>query len=174
MDASSGQPWSSSIEIVPLGSFRRKTQGFRPRSWGEATFIAFDRNALYRRCRGSLERQTSNSSCSPALEHPWTFLIARLLRTDGDTHPALLPSFKGWHAVRDALFSRSRSHRMHCAHRHRLSRRGPILAFQEVKIEPTDTRIPCTSASNRSNGRIYPDAIKDLISEIEGCAAMKG
>ena len=40
-----------------------------------------------------------------------------------NTHPALLPAFKGWHAVDDALGLRGEGHRLHRARRHRGGRR---------------------------------------------------
>ena len=56
-----------------------------------------------------------------------------------NTHPALLPSFKGWHAVRDALEAgvKVTGCTVHLAI-HEVDA-GPILAQEAVPVEPDDT-----------------------------------
>ena len=94
---------------------------------------------------------------------PWPgsgpFSPHRLLVYPGrvlNTHPALLPAFKGCHAVRDALAAgvKVTGCTVHVATDE--VDEGPILAQEAVQVEPSDTGRRSTSGSRRSNGGCIP------------------
>ena len=80
-----------------------------------------------------------------------------------NTHPALLPAFKGWHAVEDALESgvQVTGCTVHFA---RLDvDDGPILAQEAVSVLSDDTVETLHERIKDVERRLYPRAIKELL-----------
>ena len=80
-----------------------------------------------------------------------------------NTHPALLPAFKGWHAVRDALAAgvATTGCTVHIATLEVDS--GPILAQQEVAVLPDDDEASLHERIKEVERRIYPATIKAVM-----------
>lgn len=80
-----------------------------------------------------------------------------------NTHPALLPAFKGWHAVRDALAAgvRTTGCTVHIATLEVDS--GPILAQEEVAILEGDDEATLHERIKEVERRIYPATIKAVM-----------
>jgi len=80
-----------------------------------------------------------------------------------NTHPALLPSFKGWHAVRDAL---DYGVKVTGCTVHIVTEEmdvGPILAQEAVSVLPDDTEETLHERIKAVERRIFPTAIKDFL-----------
>src|SRR4051812_1483772 len=80
-----------------------------------------------------------------------------------NTHPALLPAFKGWHAVDDALAAgvKVTGCTVHLA---RLEvDEGPILAQEAVPVLPDDTVETLHERIKEVERRIYPEVLRKLI-----------
>jgi phosphoribosylglycinamide formyltransferase-1 len=80
-----------------------------------------------------------------------------------NTHPALLPAFKGWHAVEDALDAgvKVTGCTVHVA---RLEvDDGPILAQEAVTVLPGDTVESLHERIKAVERRIYPAVLRELI-----------
>ncbi len=80
-----------------------------------------------------------------------------------NTHPALLPSFKGWHAVRDALeFGvKVTGTTVHLVTEDVDS--GPILAQEAVTVRDDDTEATLHERIKQVERRLYPDVIERLV-----------
>ena len=80
-----------------------------------------------------------------------------------NTHPALLPSFKGWHGVRDALDAgvKVTGCTVHVATE--AVDHGPILAQEAVAVLPDDTVDSLHERIKVVERRIYVAAIADII-----------
>jgi len=80
-----------------------------------------------------------------------------------NTHPALLPSFKGWHAVRDALdFGvKVTGPTVHLVTEDVDS--GPILAQEAVPVLEGDTEETLHERIKEVERRLYPDVIEKLV-----------
>jgi phosphoribosylglycinamide formyltransferase-1 len=80
-----------------------------------------------------------------------------------NTHPALLPSFKGWHAVRDALeFGvKVTGPTVHLVTEDVDS--GPILAQEAVTVRDDDTEETLHERIKEVERRLYPDVIERLV-----------
>ncbi len=79
-----------------------------------------------------------------------------------NTHPALLPAFKGWHAVDDALAAgvKVTGCTVHLA---RLEvDEGPILAQEAVPVFPDDTVETLHERIKEVERRIYPEVLRQL------------
>ena len=82
-----------------------------------------------------------------------------------NTHPALLPAFKGWHAVDDALAMgvKVTGCTVHLA---RLEvDEGPILAQEAVPVLPDDTVESLHERIKEVERRIYPEVLRALIAD---------
>jgi phosphoribosylglycinamide formyltransferase-1 len=84
-----------------------------------------------------------------------------------NTHPALLPAFKGWHAVADALAAGVpvTGCTVHIATL--AVDEGPILAQEEVPVLPGDTVATLHERIKAVERRLYPATIRRFL-ELEG------
>jgi phosphoribosylglycinamide formyltransferase 1 len=82
-----------------------------------------------------------------------------------NTHPALLPAFKGWHAVRDALALgvKVTGTTVHIATE--AVDDGPILAQEAVPVLPDDTEDTLHERIKQVERRLYPATIRQFIQE---------
>jgi len=89
-----------------------------------------------------------------------------------NTHPALLPAFPGWHAVRDALAAgvAVTGCTVHLATLDMDA--GPILAQAEVRIEAGDTEERLHERIKAVERRLYPETIRRVIAQIEETGAI--
>ena len=80
-----------------------------------------------------------------------------------NTHPALLPAFKGWHAVDDALAAgvKITGCTVHIATPEVDA--GPILAQEAVRVLPGDTKETLHERIKEVERRLYVQTIKELI-----------
>jgi phosphoribosylglycinamide formyltransferase-1 len=81
-----------------------------------------------------------------------------------NTHPALLPAFKGWHAVADALAAgvTTTGCTVHIATVE--VDEGPILAQEEVAVLPGDTVESLHERIKSVERRLYPETIRRFLS----------
>ena len=80
-----------------------------------------------------------------------------------NTHPALLPAFKGWHAVHDA-FAAGVKVTGCTVHYARLDvDDGPILAQEAVPVLPDDTVETLHERIKTVERRLYPAVLHELI-----------
>jgi phosphoribosylglycinamide formyltransferase-1 len=80
-----------------------------------------------------------------------------------NSHPALLPAFKGWHAVRDALAAgvKVTGTTIHVVTEE--LDEGPILAQEAVVVADGDTEATLHERIKQVERRLYPDTIKRVI-----------
>jgi phosphoribosylglycinamide formyltransferase-1 len=80
-----------------------------------------------------------------------------------NTHPALLPAFKGWHAVDDALAAgvKVTGCTVHIATVE--VDEGPILAQEPVPVWPDDTKETLHERIKTVERRLYPETIRTFI-----------
>jgi phosphoribosylglycinamide formyltransferase-1 len=80
-----------------------------------------------------------------------------------NTHPALLPAFPGWHAVRDALAAgvKVTGITVHVATLDVDA--GPILAQEPVKVEPDDTEETLHERIKEVERQLFPATIKRIL-----------
>jgi phosphoribosylglycinamide formyltransferase-1 len=83
-----------------------------------------------------------------------------------NTHPALLPAFPGWHAVRDALAAgvHETGTTVHVAHLEMDT--GPILAQAAVAILPDDTEESLHERIKAVERTLYPATIRTFIDDL--------
>ena len=80
-----------------------------------------------------------------------------------NTHPALLPAFKGWHAVEDA-FAAGVKVTGCTVHLARLDvDDGPILAQEAVPVLPDDTADSLHERIKAVERRLYPRTVREFI-----------
>jgi phosphoribosylglycinamide formyltransferase-1 len=82
-----------------------------------------------------------------------------------NTHPALLPSFKGWHAVRDALAYgvKITGCTVHVATLEVDA--GPILAQEAVAVLPGDDEESLHERIKAVERRLYPKTIREVLAD---------
>lgn len=82
-----------------------------------------------------------------------------------NTHPALLPAFKGWHAVDDALAFgvKVTGCTVHVATLEVDA--GPILAQEAVPVLPGDTAAELHERIKQVERRLYPDTIRAVLAD---------
>ncbi|MGH9305532.1 MAG: phosphoribosylglycinamide formyltransferase [Acidimicrobiales bacterium] len=87
-----------------------------------------------------------------------------------NTHPALLPAFKGWHAVAEALAAgvKVTGCTVHVATLE--TDEGPILAQEAVPVLPGDTEESLHERIKAVERRIYPITIEEFIQAEEAVA----
>ena len=84
-----------------------------------------------------------------------------------NTHPALLPSFKGWHAVRDAL---DYGVKVTGCTVHLVDTgvdTGPIIAQRVVMVEPGDDEDSLHERIKQTEWRLLPEVVNRLVTN--GC-----
>ncbi|MBM3673014.1 MAG: phosphoribosylglycinamide formyltransferase [Actinobacteria bacterium] len=83
-----------------------------------------------------------------------------------NTHPSLLPAFKGWHAVRDALAAGVdvTGCTVHLATLE--VDEGPILAQQEVPVLPDDTEESLHERIKEVERDLYPQVIRQQLEQV--------
>ncbi|HET9059596.1 MAG TPA: phosphoribosylglycinamide formyltransferase [Acidimicrobiales bacterium] len=88
-----------------------------------------------------------------------------------NTHPALLPAFKGWHAVRAALDAgvSVTGTTVHIATEQVDD--GPVLAQQEVPVLPGDTEESLHERIKSVERRLYPATIKAFVAQLSAQGA---
>jgi phosphoribosylglycinamide formyltransferase-1 len=88
-----------------------------------------------------------------------------------NTHPALLPAFRGWHAVRDALAARVEvtGCTVHVATIEVDD--GPVLAQETVPVLAGDTEETLHERIKEVERRLYPATVRRVLDEL---AAAKG
>jgi phosphoribosylglycinamide formyltransferase 1 len=84
-----------------------------------------------------------------------------------NTHPALLPAFKGWHAVRDALAAgvKVTGTTVHVATAE--VDEGPILAQRAVDVHDDDTEDTLHERIKQVERQLYPETIRAYLQQIE-------
>jgi phosphoribosylglycinamide formyltransferase-1 len=87
-----------------------------------------------------------------------------------NTHPALLPAFKGWHAVHDALAAgvKVTGCTVHVATE--AVDDGPILAQEAVLVEAGDTESTLHERIKSVERRLYPETIRLFLQQHQGAA----
>ena len=145
---------------------RRRGLEFPSRPIARESFGAdFDRLAYTHRVVDALDRHTTSTwSRWPGSARSWpsrstTPTADRIL----NTHPALLPSFKGWHAVDDALAAgvKVTGCTVHFATLEVDD--GPILAQEAVPVLPDDTAETLHERIKAVERRLYPESIWQLV-----------
>jgi len=135
---------------------------------------AFDRVAYTHRVVDALKRQRVDVV---AMAGFGTILAAPIFdRYAGrilNTHPALLPAFKGWHAVRDALDYgvKVTGTTVHVATEEVDA--GPILAQEAVAVLDDDTEDSLHERIKAVERRLYPAAIRAFLDSLP-TSATKG
>ena len=84
-----------------------------------------------------------------------------------NTHPALLPAFKGWHAVADALAAgvTVTGCTVHVATLD--VDEGPILASESVEVRPDDDVESLSERIKVVERRLYPETIRVVLERLE-------
>jgi phosphoribosylglycinamide formyltransferase-1 len=84
-----------------------------------------------------------------------------------NTHPALLPAFRGWHAVRDTLAygAKVTGVTVHLAMLEVDD--GPILAQEAVEVLPGDTEETLHERIKQVERRLYPQVIEQLVRDFD-------
>ena len=127
----------------------------------------FDRLAYTHRVVGALKRHgidvVAMAGFGTVLASPiFEVYPGRVL----NTHPALLPAFKGWHAVRDALAAgvKVTGTTVHIATEEVDT--GPILAQEAVYVEDADTEASLHERIKAVERRLYPATIRRFLDSV--------
>lgn len=127
----------------------------------ESFGVDFDRRSYTERVVDALKRHEVEVV---AMAGFGTVLDRCLFETYGgrvlNTHPALLPAFKGWHAVADALAAgvKVTGCTVHVATE--AVDEGPILAQEAVRVEPGDTEAVLHERIKAVERLLYPPTIQ--------------
>lgn len=128
----------------------------------------FDRNAYTHRVVDALKRHridvVAMAGFGTVLGEPiFDVFPDRVL----NTHPALLPSFPGWHAVRDALAAgvKVTGTTVHIATREVDA--GPILAQEAVKVLDTDNEDTLHERIKEVERQLYPATIRQFLESVD-------
>jgi phosphoribosylglycinamide formyltransferase 1 len=131
----------------------------------------FDRDAYTHRLVDALKRHQIDVVAMAGfgtILAPYIFAVypGRIL----NTHPALLPAFKGWHAVGDALAAgvKVTGCTVHIATV--TVDEGPILAQEAVPVEPGDTEVTLHERIKSVERRLYPATIRVFLQKQQGAA----
>lgn len=91
-----------------------------------------------------------------------------------NTHPALLPAYPGWHAVRDALDAGAAvtGTTVHVAHLEMDT--GPILAQATVAIHPDDDEFTLHERIKAVERTLYPATIRTFVDDLTSPVADGG
>ncbi len=84
-----------------------------------------------------------------------------------NTHPALLPKFPGWHAVKDALAAGAQQTGCTVHYAVLAMDAGPVVAQRSVPVLPVDTEATLHERIKDVERRLYPEAIRMVMSELE-------
>ena len=129
---------------------------------------AFDRDAYTAEVVAALRRHRSDVV---AMAGFGTVFSGAMFQAFGgrilNTHPALLPAFKGWHAVRDALAAGATvtGTTVHVATEDVDD--GPVLAQEEVPVLPGDTEETLHERIKSVERRLYPATIKAFLTRMQ-------
>jgi len=84
-----------------------------------------------------------------------------------NTHPALLPAFPGWHAVKDALDAGVKETGCTVHYAVLAMDAGPVVAQQAVPVLAGDTEATLHERIKDVERRLYPAAIRMVMSELD-------
>jgi phosphoribosylglycinamide formyltransferase-1 len=84
-----------------------------------------------------------------------------------NTHPALLPAFPGWHAVKEALEAGVEETGCTVHYAVLATDAGPVVAQQAVPVLEGDTEETLHERIKEVERRLYPAAIRKVITELE-------
>jgi len=84
-----------------------------------------------------------------------------------NTHPSLLPDFKGWHAVRDALASGATTTGCTVHVATEALDDGPILAQVAVAIAPDDDESTLHERIKSVERTLYPDVLTKVLAVLD-------
>jgi phosphoribosylglycinamide formyltransferase-1 len=129
----------------------------------------FDRLAYTHRVVDALERHgvdlVAMAGFGTILDKP---IHDRFANRIVNTHPALLPSFKGWHAVDDALAAGVKVTGSTVHYATLEVDDGPILAQEAVPVLPGDTAETLHERIKDVERRLYPEVLWQLVRESDG------
>jgi phosphoribosylglycinamide formyltransferase-1 len=84
-----------------------------------------------------------------------------------NTHPALLPNFPGWHAVKEALDAGAKETGCTVHYAVLAMDAGPVVAQQSVAVRAGDTEATLHERIKDVERRLYPEAIRMVMSELD-------
>ena len=84
-----------------------------------------------------------------------------------NTHPALLPAFRGWHAVRDTLAYGAKVTGVTVHYAVLEVDDGPIIAQEAVEVLPNDTEETLHERIKQVERRLYPQVIEQLVRDYD-------
>jgi len=90
-----------------------------------------------------------------------------------NTHPALLPKFPGWHAVKEALDAGVEETGSTVHYAVLATDAGPVVAQQAVPVLAGDTEESLHERIKQVERRLYPSAIRKVMAELEDANKLK-
>ncbi|HXW80349.1 MAG TPA: phosphoribosylglycinamide formyltransferase, partial [Acidimicrobiales bacterium] len=136
--------------------------------WRESFGPSFDRSAYTRRLVEVLQRYEIDVVAMAGFGTVLSpEMIAAFPGRVLNTHPALLPAFKGWHPVRDALAAgvKVTGTTVHVATESVDD--GPVLAQEQVPVLPGDTEETLHLRIKAVERRLYPATIRRFMDKLE-------